>query len=107
MDDATRHAVLQLLGKAMSDISEDCWSAGWLGGTESDVPELCRRAVESGQPQRWGGGTVTPEKALGLMYLAEQIGCWADLDEAGVGFVPQQPFPIPLEHLAALDRQQS
>jgi hypothetical protein len=107
MDDATRHSVLQLLGKAMSDISEDCWSAGWLGGTEYDVPELCRRAVESDVPQRWGGDVITPERARGLLYLAEQIGSWADLDEAGVAYVPHQPFPVPPETLAALDRQQA
>ena len=107
MDDATRSAVLQLLGDAMSAVSEDCWSAGWVGGAQYHIPELCRRAVEFGRPQQWGPGTITPENALGLMYLAEQIGCWADLDDAGVGYVPHQPFPIPPEHLAALDWQRS
>ncbi|AMV28986.1 hypothetical protein VT84_31620 [Gemmata sp. SH-PL17] len=105
MDDGVRRSVLQLLGNAMSDISEDCWAAGWLGGTEYHVPELCRRAAESGRAQRWGAGTVTPDRALGLVYLTEQIGCWADLDAAGVAYVPHHPFPIPLEHLAVLDRQ--
>jgi len=103
----TRHAVLQRLGNAMSDISEECWSAGWLGGTEYYVPELCRRAAETGRPQRWGPGTITPVQALGLVYLAEQLGHWADLDDAGVGYVPRQPFPIPAEIRAALDLQQS
>ena len=97
MDEATRHSVLQLLGQEMSDISEDCYCAGWLGGTEYVVPELCRRAAESGRPQWWGPDVVTPERARGLVHLAEQLGHWADLDEAGVGYVPFRPFPIPPE----------
>jgi len=99
MDDGTRHSLLQILGDEMSDISEDCYCAGWLGSTEYFVPELCRRAVESGQIQLWGAGEVTPERAKGLIALAEQIGCWADLDEQAVGYVPHQPFPVP-KHLA-------
>jgi hypothetical protein len=35
-----RHALVQQLGQAMSDISEDCYCAAWLGGTEYFVPEL-------------------------------------------------------------------
>ena len=107
MDEPTRHAVLQLLGQAMSDISEECWSAGWLGGTEHHVPELCRRAVETGKPQRWGPGEVTLGRARALLYLAEQLGCWADLDELGVGYLPFNPFPTPPDTIAALDLQQS
>ena len=39
MDDATRHAVLQLLGRAMSDVSEECWYAGWVGDAEYLIPD--------------------------------------------------------------------
>jgi hypothetical protein len=102
MTDATRNAVLQLLGAAMSDISEECWCAGWLLGSEYYIPELCRRAVDSGHPQRWGPGEVTMVQALGLVYLAEQLGCWAALDSVGVGYVAHQPFPVPPEYLAEL-----
>ena len=49
-------ALVQQLGAEMSDLSEACWCAGWLGGTESVVPELCRRAAESGRTQYWGHG---------------------------------------------------
>ncbi len=107
MDDATRHALVQLLGNAMSDISEDCWCAGWLGGAEHDIPELCRRAGESGRAQRWGLGEITPEQGRALVYLADQLGSWADLDKPGVGFVPYQPFPLTPECLQAIDRQTS
>ena len=90
----------------MSDISEDCYCAGWVGGTEHFVPELCRRALATGQTQHWGHGEVTPDQARGLSALAELVGSWADLDEAGVGYVPFQPFPIPPQYIESLDREQ-
>jgi len=42
MDDKTRSSLLQMLGREMSDISEDRYYAGWLGGTEYFVPDTCR-----------------------------------------------------------------
>jgi hypothetical protein len=107
MDDVTRRALLQLLGKAMSDISEECYCADWVGGTEYFVPELCRRAITTGQTQFWGHGEVTPELARGLIALAELIGSWADLDEARIGYVPYHPFPVSLEYAEALEQEQS
>ena len=91
MDEATRHSLVQLLGGAMSDISEDCWSAGWLTGGEDFIPELCRRAVATGLPQKFGQGYVTAERARGLVYLAEHIGCWANWDPNADEYVPHQP----------------
>jgi hypothetical protein len=105
MDDATRPGLLRLLGQEMSDISEDCYCAGWLGGTEYFVPEICRRALESGRSQIWGHGEVTPARAKELTLLADQLGCWADLDEDGIGYVPHQPFPVPQQYIEALDRE--
>jgi hypothetical protein len=107
MDVATRNALIQQLGEAMSDISEDCYCAGWLGGTEFMVPELCRRAVESGETQYWGYGEVTPDQAHYLVELAGRIGRWADTDYASVGYDPFQPFPIPPEYVEAIEREQS
>ncbi|WP_439629454.1 hypothetical protein [Gemmata sp.] len=101
MDDATRTAVLQLLGGAMSAISEECWSAGWISGTEDAIPGLCHRALESGRTQHWGRWSVTLEQARGLTFVAEQLGCWADLDDGGVRFVAHHPFPLTAEVLAA------
>jgi len=106
MDAETRHALVQLLGREMSDLSEECWAAGWLGGTELHLPELCRRAVASGTQQRWGGDFIPLARARALVYLAELLGCWADLDERGVDFVEFQPFPLPPEVVEAIDRQQ-
>jgi len=107
MDEAERHALVQRLGQEMSDISEDCYCAGWLGGTEYIVPELCRRAVASGQPQFWGHGEITPELARELVALAERAGCWADTDYHSVGYDPFQPFPIPPEYIEDVEREQS
>lgn len=107
MDEAVRHALVQQLGQEMSDISEDCYCAGWLGGTEYLVPELCRRAAESGYTQHWGHGEITPELGRQLILLAEQAGCWANTDFASVAYDPFQPFPIPLEYTAEIDREQA
>jgi hypothetical protein len=107
MDDADRHAFVQQLGQAMSNISEECYCAGWLGGTEYFVPELCRRAVETVRTQYWGHGEVTPDQARELITLAERAGCWADTDYYSVGYEPFQPFPIPPEYLEAIEREQS
>lgn len=105
-EETTRDALVQKLGEAMSDLSERCYYAGWLTGTEHLVPELCRRAVETGRPQMWGHGVVTPGEAELLLSLADQAGSWANLDEAGIGYVPFQPFPTPPEYLAAVEREQ-
>ena len=107
MDTDTRQAALQLLGKEMSDISEDCYCAGWLGGTEYLVPELCRRALATGQMQFWGHGEVTPERARGLLLLANAAGSWADMDDDAVVYVPFDPFPIQPEYAEAIEWEQS
>lgn len=107
LDTATEHSLLQILGDAISIISEKCWCAGWLGATEKYVPELCRRAVFTGVPQKWGLGQISPEEARGLCYLAGLIGAWADLDERGVDYVPYQPFPIPADVMSAIDLEQT
>lgn len=101
-----KHALVQRLGNAMSDISEDCYYAGWMDGTEYFVPELCCRAIHAGRPCYWGHGSVTPEQALELVALAQRAGSWAALDDRGIGFVPFQPFPLPSEYIESIDREQ-
>ncbi len=107
LDAPTKHSLLQILGDAISDISREYWYAGWLGTTEQYVPELCRRAVVTGVPQKWGQGIITPERACGLRYLAETIGSWVDPSPAYDGYVPYQPFPIPAAVLSAIDLEQT
>jgi len=100
-------ALLQRLGDAMSDLSELCYYAGWMAGTEYVIPELCRRAAATGESQPWGDGAVTPAHAEALLPLAARLGCWADLDEAGIGYVPFQPFPTPPKYLEEIERERN
>lgn len=98
-------ALLRRLGDAMSDLSERCYYAGWMSGTEYVVPELCRRAAATGEAQPWGQGEVTAGDAAELLSLAHRVGTWADLDEAGTGYVPFQPYPVPAKYQEEIERE--
>jgi len=100
-----RWKLLQELGRMMSDISEACYCAGWMGNTEYIVPELCTRAVKSGVAQPWGQSQVTPAKAAELCAAAALLGHWADLDEMAVHYEPFQPFPVPAEIIDEIERE--
>jgi len=104
MKETPRENPLQKLGDAMSDVSEECWHAGWMQNTEYELPELCRRAVESGEPQPWGQGLVSVGEARRLLELARRAGTWADHDERGHGYVPFDPWPVPEQILRGLER---
>lgn len=107
MDDAFDDMLVQQLGAAMSDLSEECYSAGWMSGSEDEIPELCRRALATGVVQHWGHGSVTPEVARRLTELAERAGAWANLHPQDDTFVPYRPpNPVPRDIAAALDREQ-
>lgn len=105
MDDHERRTLIRRLGELMSGVSESCYYAGWLAGTEYCVPELCRRAVATGEPQPWGHGVITPDQAAELAALAGQLGHWATLDDDGTGYMRHDPFPIPEKYAAALRRK--
>ena len=107
MTDSEQQSFVQQLGQAMSDVSEDCYYAGWMAGAEYLIPELCHRASRTGQPVYWGHGCLTPERARKLIDLAERAGSWADLDEPGIGFIAFQPFPIPAKYVEDVEREQS
>ncbi len=94
MDEQTRYGLLQLLGDAMSAISEEAYCASWLPRTASIIHELCRRAVEEQRPQIWGNAELTPPRAKAMIFIAEQIGAWANLNGAGPGYVEFQPYPL-------------
>ena len=87
--------VMRALGSMMSDTSEDCWCAGWLDGTEDMLPQLCRQAVRTGQPQQWGQGLITPRRAQMMIELAEELGHWVkwhDFDpDFGDVYIPHVP----------------
>ncbi|MFK7790307.1 MAG: hypothetical protein AB8C95_12545 [Phycisphaeraceae bacterium] len=100
-----REGLLQDLGEKMSAVSEDCYYAGWMEGTEYFVPELCQRAMKTNEIQPWGHGEVTPNLGLELSKLAELIGHWADLDEIGTGYIAFDPFPIPKKYRENIDHE--
>ena len=90
----------------MSDISEDCYCAGWLGGTEHFIPELCRRALATQETQYWGHGDISPDLAARLLAIASELGHWVDTNFHSNSYEPFEPFPIPPQYLEALDREQ-
>jgi hypothetical protein len=72
----------------MSDISEDCYCAGWLNGLEHAL----WRCIESG-PRSWGQGEITQADLDKLKALSSRCGGWWVWRE-GVGnvFVPLEAW---------------
>lgn len=68
MSDAIRHA----LYSRMSDISEACWCAGWMSGTEYAL----WLAVTTGEPCAWGVGIIEQPDIEALRELAGLAGGW-------------------------------
>lgn len=73
--DAIDHDDARLLARLMSDISERCYSAGWMHGTE----EVLWCAVQEG-PLRWGHGDVTAQDIAMLKALSTAAGGWVVWD---------------------------
>lgn len=59
------------LSQLMSDISEECWCASWLIGTEFVLWE----AVLNG-PMDWGQGRINEEQIDTLKALSNRYDCW-------------------------------
>jgi len=76
----TKNSLTYGLSALMSDISEECWCAGWLIGTQDTLPGLCWLAYRTNTPQHWGMGLIAPDEAKTLIDLAEIAGSWADMD---------------------------
>jgi len=79
------------LYEAMSDISEDCYCAGWLFNTEHTLWD----AVHSSErPFRWGLSLVEARDLDHLRMLSDEIGGWIAWQEnmdpmlSGPVFVP-------------------
>ena len=72
----------------MSAISERCWHAEWLDGTEF----VLWKAVTGG-PLRWGQGEVSAEDIALLRRLSEAAGGWIVWDdERGETFLPMSEW---------------
>lgn len=59
------------LYEAMSDISEDCWCAGWLIGTEFAI----WGALQDGD-LKWGMGMIDEADLDRVRALSEKVGGW-------------------------------
>lgn len=74
-----------LLRKLMSEISEECWCAGWLIGLEHILWE----AVTGKQTK-----ICSPEEIEHLRYLSEKCGGWIIWDDQATGekFAPMEEW---------------
>jgi hypothetical protein len=79
-----QHIAQDRLRQAMSELSEECWCAGWLMGTEFSL----WRFVQNG-PGEWGQGVIKQSDIDELKFLAEVCKGWYVWDNAnGETFVP-------------------
>lgn len=67
------------LAELMSSLSEDCWAAGWMSGTEDAVWELVQ-----GTRTEWGMGPSEPR-------MVDAIGAVADLANAWIVWDDDEP----------------
>lgn len=70
------------LEEHMSDISEGCWAAGWMEGTEYSLWEMLQ-----GGPREWGMARVSHADVGRLRDLHEESGGWWIYGEQGQRFV--------------------
>jgi hypothetical protein len=77
-----------LLALRMSDLSEECWCAGWLTDCEFELWTLIHEG-----PSQWGMGEVTAADIAELRRLSAKSGGWVTYRE-GVGtvFVPMDEW---------------
>ena len=69
---AVREFAKAALFRTMSDLSETCWCAGWMDGTEYALWD----AVEKNQPVWWGMEEVRQRDIDDLRRLRELSGGW-------------------------------
>jgi hypothetical protein len=72
----------------MSDISERCYCAGWLGGLEYILWHMLTDPAAS---REFGMGVVEDEEIADLRAISEEIGgwiCWQHHAPCGERFVP-------------------
>jgi hypothetical protein len=82
-----RQIARRALGTLMSEISEDCWCAGWLDGNGAALWRL----MEQGGG-RYGQGEVSPEQAAELRVLSDALDEWMEWDD---GASDVEPIPLP------------
>lgn len=60
------------LAMLMSDISEECWFAGWMAGNEYALWD----AIQEGGERGYGVAAITDEQAERLKALSDEVGAW-------------------------------
>ena len=80
------------LAKLMSAISEECWSALWLMGTEFSLWRIAH-----GGNQDWGMSRVSDDEVSQLLQLSAEAGGWIVWDDDAPGddgcvFVPLEEW---------------
>ena len=61
------------LYQLMSDISEECYCAGWMAGNEYTLWEM---VSDPAAERRYGMGAVEPEQIEEMRAIAAEIGGW-------------------------------
>jgi len=80
------------LADVMSEISQFCWFAGWLSGTEY---RLWRFMTDPSDDEAWGNYPIPPDHREQLRQLSDSVGGWiywrdgADVpfEEQGMTFI--------------------
>lgn len=81
------------LSERMSDLSEECYCAGWLMGLEFELWSF----VLSG-PDEWGMGKVDDADIAALKRLSEKAGGWIVFRmDLGRAFVPMTEWLVQYE----------
>lgn len=89
----------QTLYRAMSDISEDCWYAGWLHGNEFHI----WNALQSGE-LGYGLTEINRNDLDTVKALSEKVGgwiVWRD-DEHGLPLEEWGPYFVPMDEWLAI-----
>lgn len=88
----TRDEAIQMMGDIMSEISERCYCAGWMDGTEEVVPQLVAEALSTGQDQGWCMNELRLHEAKHLKALNDYLGHWVDFNMGdGPTYIPYTP----------------
>lgn len=90
----SEYAKVALYSK-MSEISEDCWCAGWLVGTEYVLWDF----IKTGGGH-WGQGEVTKEQAFELDVLYHDAGGWWVWRGGDEEFMPTVEWEKHLEEMS-------
>lgn len=82
----TRKHLMEILRDAMSDASEDAWSASWYSGLEELLPDVCRKMTGKRKTTSYRTIYIDPTSATLMCEIADVLGHWVDMH--GNAYVP-------------------